>query len=68
MQNLGDALRDVEGVVVNGAANENDISVRGMPGDYTLLLVDGKRQGGRDSRVNRQCRLRTELRSSRCGH
>lgn len=52
VQNLGDALRDVEGVVVNGAANENDISVRGMPGDYTLLLVDGKRQGGRDSRVN----------------
>ncbi|MEE3663407.1 TonB-dependent receptor [Brenneria sp. g21c3] len=52
MQNLGDAVRDVEGVVVNGGANETDISIRGMPGDYTLLLVDGKRQSGRDSRVN----------------
>ncbi|QCR38270.1 TonB-dependent receptor domain-containing protein [Nissabacter sp. SGAir0207] len=52
VQNLGDALREVEGVVVNGSANETDISIRGMPADYTLLLVDGKRQGGRDSRVN----------------
>ncbi|KYQ95432.1 hypothetical protein AWY96_18825 [Serratia plymuthica] len=51
-QNLGDAVRDVEGVVVNGSANETDISIRGMPADYTLLLVDGKRQSGRDSRVN----------------
>ncbi|MCU5772520.1 TonB-dependent receptor [Erwiniaceae bacterium BAC15a-03b] len=51
-QNLGDAVRDVEGVVVNGGANETDISIRGMPADYTLLLVDGKRQSGRDSRVN----------------
>ncbi|KOC90930.1 TonB-dependent receptor domain-containing protein [Winslowiella iniecta] len=51
-QNLGDAVREVEGVVVNGAANETDISIRGMPADYTLLLVDGKRQSGRDSRVN----------------
>lgn len=52
IQNLGDAVRDVEGVVVNGGANETDISIRGMPGDYTLLMVDGKRQSGRDSRVN----------------
>ncbi|MCL2898986.1 TonB-dependent receptor domain-containing protein [Brenneria tiliae] len=52
IQNLGDAVRDVEGVTVNGGANETDISIRGMPGDYTLLMVDGKRQSGRDSRVN----------------
>lgn len=52
MRNLGDAVRDVEGVVVNGSANEADISIRGMPPDYTLILVDGKRQSGRDSRVN----------------
>ncbi|KFX05324.1 ligand-gated channel protein [Pectobacterium betavasculorum] len=52
VQNLGDAVRDVEGVVVNGGTNESDISIRGMPGDYTLLMVDGKRQSGRDSRVN----------------
>lgn len=52
IQNLADAVRDVEGVAVIGGANESDISIRGMPGDYTLILVDGKRQGGRDSRVN----------------
>lgn len=51
-QNLTDAVRDVEGVVVNGSANESDISIRGMPGDYTLILVDGKRQSMRDARVN----------------
>ncbi|GAA3710103.1 TonB-dependent receptor [Sphingomonas cynarae] len=52
IQNLGDAVRDVEGIVVNGAANENDIQIRGMPGDYTLMLVDGRRQSARESRVN----------------
>ncbi|KHJ66250.1 ligand-gated channel protein [Pantoea rodasii] len=52
IQNLADAVRDVEGVAVIGGANESDISIRGMPGYYTLILVDGKRQSGRDSRVN----------------
>jgi outer membrane receptor for ferrienterochelin and colicins len=52
IQNLADAVRDVEGVVVNGGANENDIQIRGMPGDYTLILVDGRRQSARESRVN----------------
>ncbi len=52
IQNLGDAVRDVEGVVVNGGANESDIQIRGMPGDYTLILVDGRRQSARESRVN----------------
>jgi outer membrane receptor for ferrienterochelin and colicins len=51
-RDLGDALRDVEGVTVNGGANETDISIRGMPADYTLILVDGKRQSARESRVN----------------
>ncbi len=52
IRDLGDAVRDVEGVVVNGGANETDISIRGMPADYTLIMVDGKRQSGRESRVN----------------
>ncbi|RYF69173.1 MAG: TonB-dependent receptor, partial [Comamonadaceae bacterium] len=51
-RNLTDALRDVEGVVVFGGSNETDISIRGMPGDYTLILVDGKRQSMREARVN----------------
>lgn len=51
-RDLGDAVKDVEGVTVNGGANETDISIRGMPADYTLILVDGKRQSARESRVN----------------
>lgn len=49
---LGDAVRNIEGVIVNGSANETDISIRGMPPDYTLILVDGKRQSSRETRVN----------------
>ncbi len=51
-RDLGDAVRDVEGVTVNGGTDEQDISIRGMPGDYTLILVDGKRQSARESRAN----------------
>ena len=49
---LTDALRNVEGVSVTGTAGERDIFIRGMPGAYTLILVDGKRQSTRDSRTN----------------
>lgn len=49
---LTDALRDVEGVSVSGGSNFQDIYIRGLPGSYTLLLVDGKRQSTRDSRTN----------------
>lgn len=51
-RNLADALRDVQGVAVTGIANEQDIYIRGLPGSYTLLLVDGKRQSTRDARTN----------------
>lgn len=50
--NLSDALREVQGVVTTGVANEKDIKIRGLPGEYTLILVDGKRQGTRESRTN----------------
>lgn len=49
---LTDALRYVEGVSVTGSAGESDIFIRGMPGAYTLILVDGKRQSTRNSRTN----------------
>lgn len=49
---LTDALRDVEGINITGASNARDIYIRGMPGAYTLLLVDGIRQSTRDSRTN----------------
>jgi len=51
-RDLTDALRNVQGVSVTGVANERDISIRGLPGQYTLILVDGVRQGTRDARPN----------------
>ncbi|WP_232844857.1 TonB-dependent receptor domain-containing protein [Paracoccus onubensis] len=49
---LTDALREVQGVATTGTANEQDIFIRGLPGQYTLILVDGKRQNTRDARTN----------------
>lgn len=51
-RDLSDALRDVEGVSITGGTGEQDISIRGMPGEYTLILVDGKPQSTRQSRPN----------------
>ncbi|MDX3906452.1 MAG: TonB-dependent receptor [Pigmentiphaga sp.] len=56
-RDLTDALRTIEGVSVIGAAAQaggggQDISIRGMPGSYTLILVDGKRQNTREARTN----------------
>ena len=51
-RDLTDALRNVQGVTVTGVANEKDIYIRGLPGNYTLILVDGKRQSTRDARTN----------------
>lgn len=44
---LAEALSDVEGVDVGndvGKTGGMNISIRGMPSDYTLVLVDGRRQ------------------------
>ncbi|MFV0243837.1 MAG: TonB-dependent receptor domain-containing protein [Qingshengfaniella sp.] len=49
---LNDVLRTVQGVAITGNANESDIYMRGLPGAYTLILVDGRRQGTRDARTN----------------
>lgn len=49
---LSDALRYTPGVTTIGNANEGEISIRGLPGSYTLILVDGVRQGTRESRPN----------------
>lgn len=49
-ENLADAVRDIEGVSVQGYdPGTTDILIRGMPGEYTLLLVDGKRQSTRET-------------------
>lgn len=51
-RDLTDAVRYSAGVSAIGSANERDISIRGLPGKYTLILVDGVRQGTRDARPN----------------
>ena len=54
-QDVTDALRHVPGVIVTGGGagdNGHDISIRGMPSQYTLILVDGRPQNSRESRPN----------------
>src|SRR5690606_25898530 len=51
-RDLTDALKEVQGVAVTGVANEKDVYIRGLPGAYTLILVDGRRQSTRDARTN----------------
>ncbi|RUR26791.1 TonB-dependent receptor [Vreelandella andesensis] len=49
---VADALRDVEGVDVGGAVGKtggSNISIRGMPSDYTLILINGRRQNAAGS-------------------
>jgi outer membrane receptor for ferrienterochelin and colicins len=49
---LTDALRSVPGVSVAGGADAENIYIRGFPAEYSLILVDGKRQDTRESRTN----------------
>src|SRR5690606_2418262 len=46
-RDLAEALTNVEGVDVRGATGKTgglNISIRGMPSEYTLILIDGRRQ------------------------
>lgn len=46
-RDLAEALQGVEGVDVLGTTGKTgglDISIRGMPSEYTLILIDGRRQ------------------------
>lgn len=53
VNNLQDALQDIPGVNIGGTGpNKQDISIRGLPADYTLIMVDGRRQNTRESRPN----------------
>ncbi|WOK36810.1 TonB-dependent receptor domain-containing protein [Sphingomonas sp. C3-2] len=47
---LEDAVRNIEGVsVVGDSPNSTDIVIRGMPGEYTLIMLDGRRQTTRET-------------------
>ena len=51
--NLHDALRDIPGVNLTPSDNNsNDISLRGMSAEYTLILVDSKRVSTRETQTN----------------
>ncbi|MGM0543346.1 MAG: TonB-dependent receptor domain-containing protein [Pseudomonadota bacterium] len=52
VSSIADALRDVEGVDVGGQVGKTggrNIRMRGMPSDYTLILIDGRRQNAAGS-------------------
>ncbi|MDP4495974.1 ligand-gated channel protein [Vibrio cholerae] len=51
-RDVTDALKSVPGVTVTGGGDTTDISIRGMSSNYTLILVDGKRQTSRQTRPN----------------
>jgi len=51
-KDLTDALTDAPGVIVTNGGDRQDISVRGMSSQYTLILVDGQRQTSRETRPN----------------
>lgn len=51
VSNLADALQKVPGVNINPSSTygRNEIKIRGMKADYTLLLVNGRRINSRDA-------------------
>jgi len=49
---ISEALRDVPGIMVTGGAGFAEVSIRGMDPQYTLFLVDGRRQNSREARFN----------------
>ncbi|MCU4491517.1 TonB-dependent receptor [Acinetobacter guillouiae] len=49
---ITDVLRNTPGVVVSGSGSAQGISIRGMSSNYTLFLIDGKRQYSKDVNPN----------------
>lgn len=53
VNNVTEAIQGIPGVnSIGGNPNERDISIRGLSGNYTLLMVNGRRQNTRESRPN----------------
>lgn len=51
-QSLGDALRRVPGVTFDGANRAREIRLRGLPGEYTQVLINGRPLVDGESRRN----------------
>lgn len=51
-RDVTDAIADIPGVVITGGGSNEDISIRGMGSQYTLMMIDGKRQSSRATRPN----------------
>ena len=49
---ITDVLRNTPGVVISGSGSAQTVSIRGMSSNYTLFLVDGKRQYSKDVNPN----------------
>lgn len=49
---INDVLRNTPGVVIAGSGASQTVSIRGMSSGYTLFLVNGKRQYGKDVNPN----------------
>jgi outer membrane receptor for ferrienterochelin and colicins len=51
-RDITDVIEDVPGVIATGGGSRTDISIRGLPAEYTLLMVDGRKVSGRESQPN----------------
>ena len=51
-RDVTDVIQEVPGVIVTGGGSRQDISIRGLPAQYTLLMVDGRKVSGRESQPN----------------
>lgn len=48
-----DAVKSIPGVFVSGGGNQQDITIRGMGSEYTLVMVDGRPiSAGRQTQTN----------------
>ena len=51
-RDITDVIEDLPGVVVSGGGSRKDITIRGLPAQYTLLMVNGRKVSGRESQPN----------------
>ncbi|KAG0755235.1 hypothetical protein G6F22_020684 [Rhizopus arrhizus] len=65
-RDVNDALLEVPGVIITGGGDRQDISLRGMGPQYTLILIDGKRQSSRETRTNSDSAGSCAARCRRC--